>query len=304
MASGDVNYWIGGTSGNANNWSTAANWSLGTAPVTGEKVWITGSVGSTIYAITDGLNQSAVTLAELNIVSDYTGTTALIGTASAYLQIGATIVNVGLPAPSGTGAGSGRIKLNLGSVASRIAVFSTASSGTDSGNVLEPLRIIGTSASNILMVYGGVVGVGTTNPSEQATLDKLTVAGSGTVNCGPRVTLDEVWNKGGTITTRSAITVLYQHSGTTTTFGDVALATANVYGGTLIASNRKGSGSEITTLNLRGGTVNFAQNPEAVAVGTLSYRKGTMIFSQPSQPTFVAASLDVDINSQLTLSAA
>lgn len=301
MASGDTNYWIGGFSGAANTWSTAGNWSLGTVPVTGEKVWITGAVST--LAITAGLNQSAVTLAELNIVSDYTGTTALIGTATAYLQIGATIVNIGLPSPNGTGAGSGRIKLDLGSVASRIAIFSTAGSGVDSSNVLEPVRIIGTNATNIINIYNGVVGVATTNPNEQATLDKVTVTG-GRLNCGPRVTLDEVWNKGGTITTRSGITVLYQYSGTPTTYGDVAIATAYVYGGNLIANNRKGSGSEITTLYMRGGTLDVSQNPEPIAIGTLNYRKGQLIQSQPGQIEIATDTvLDFDQNTQFTLSA-
>jgi hypothetical protein len=301
MASGDVNYWIGGFSGAANTWSTAGNWSLGTVPVNGEKVWITGAVST--YAITAGLNQSAVTLAELNIVSDYTGSTALIGTATAYLQIGATIVNIGLPSPNGTGAGSGRIKLDLGSVASRIAVFSTAGSGVDSTNVLEPVRIIGTSASNILNIHDGVVGVAMTNPSEQSTLDKVTVTG-GRLNCGPRVALDEIWNKGGTITTRSGITVLYNYSGTTTAYGDAAIATSYAYGGNIIANNRKGSGSEITTQYMRGGVLDVSQNPEPIAIGTLNYRKGQLIQSQPGQISIVTDTvLDFDQNNQLTLSA-
>jgi hypothetical protein len=42
VASGDVNYWVGPATGTA-GWGTAANWSLGTVPVTGEHVRLRNS---------------------------------------------------------------------------------------------------------------------------------------------------------------------------------------------------------------------------------------------------------------------
>jgi len=85
-----------------NNWDVAANWNNNTAPVTSDTVYISDTDVSILY----GLDQSAVTLAALHIEQTFTGFIGLPrtntdGTSSyfeyrdSYLQIGATLLNIG-----------------------------------------------------------------------------------------------------------------------------------------------------------------------------------------------------------------
>lgn len=80
MADGDTNKWIGGTGGNLTTWSTATNWSLGSAPVAGEIIVIPATAA---YAIA-GYDASATAFAGFTVEAGYA---YAIGSAAAWLQI-------------------------------------------------------------------------------------------------------------------------------------------------------------------------------------------------------------------------
>jgi hypothetical protein len=187
--------WIGTTSG---DWSVTTNWVEGSVPANGDDVVFKNNA----VDVSSGLAQSAVTVATLTIDSTYTGK---IGTASAYLQLGATAVSIGGASGSATpGTGSQRIKINFGTVQMTTTVYSTCSSSADTG--IEPVQIIGTHASNKLYVQGGRVGVATVITSAVATISEWDITGSSAVlNLGVGCTLTTGYQTAGTVNINSAI---------------------------------------------------------------------------------------------------
>lgn len=144
-------YWIGGDSGNETDFQTAANWSTASVPTTGDEVFIVGR--DTDYDIADGLDNSAILLARTVIDNSYTGN---IGLENAYLELPSTILEIGAQVV-GSGNGSGRINLDLGTDATTITIYNSALTATDSGNY--PIRILAANASNILRSLGGTCSI-------------------------------------------------------------------------------------------------------------------------------------------------
>ena len=101
--------------------NTAANWSTGSVPVSGDSAFL--KLSSQDIA---AYNASAIALALFSQDMSYTG---LVGDASGYLQIGATLVSLGVPSAFGNGNGSRRMNLNLGSSAATINILGSAATG-------------------------------------------------------------------------------------------------------------------------------------------------------------------------------
>lgn len=255
--------WIGTT----NDWGTAGNWSGSGVPANGDDVYFDSSVSQDVGA---GLNQSAVTLASLNIAATFIGK---IGTASAYLQVGATLLNIGAPSLSGTPSeGSQRIKIDLGSVQSAVVVFASNKTTADTG--LEPIRIKGTHASNTLNVLGGRVGVATTSPSEVATIATVKVTGNTSfLNLSAGCTLTTITNNGGTVNVNSAATTITNISGNLKTGGTGLIGTFNADGGGVVLNNRA-SGDDVTTLSWNGANIDWGGNPDAFIANATTIKRG------------------------------
>lgn len=249
-----------------NDWSTSKNWSTGAVPTTGDTVNLDYAADDIKY----GLAQSGLTLAALNIFSTFTGTLGLSKTNTDatdypeyrqdYLQIGATLCNIG----TGPGAGSQRIKHDAGSVACAWTV-TNSSNGIETD--LEAVILKGTSASNTLTVTKGSVGVAVFG-GEAANISggvNIGYQGSQTsdsqVRLASGVTLASVSQSGGQVTINSACT-LTMTSGTTTIAGSGA-TTATVEGGTLIYN---GSGNPTLTIG-QSGFVDFNQAKTALTLG-------------------------------------
>lgn len=269
------------------NW-TKSDGTIGTAPASGDDLFIQAIPGVALASI-GAADMSAVTLNSLTISQTFTGTIGSSSTSGAtfgYWKIGATTWTVGTPSPDGTAfSGSGRIKLDFGSVAHSGTVLATGPSA-DSG--AEALRIKGSNAANKLYVLGGRVGVATNLPGETATLAEIDVSGSSAVaNLGPGVT----WTtanvaNGGNLTTNSGSTgALSIASGATaTTQGIGSIATLNV-GGVATMNHRPASGAAVTTVNLYPtGTADLSQNPSAVTVTNLNHHKGGVFSANAANP--------------------
>lgn len=279
-------YWIGGTG--SCSWTATANWSGGAAPATGDIVYIRNASSS----IDSGLSNTSVLLAQLIIEQTFTG--RLGDTAGTPLAIGATYCRIGDNggATGTTPAGSGAIILNTGTNTCTLEVTNTKSSGTDSG--LEPVRWIGNNTANAVVVTGGTVGIGTTSPTQTATLGSLSVGSNATVNSGPGVSWAGATNKG-TLLLQSANgtnTALVNLGGTCTIQGPVYINSVAAKGGTVDANNRVASGSSIGTLTMQGGTVDFSGEGRAVTIASTSFRSGTITLFSDSQATFTAMAID------------
>lgn len=262
------------SSAGPNDWSTAANWSGATVPVAADTVVIEDGSQPILY----GLNQSAVTLAELDIPANYTGTIGLPTTNSngaasyaeyrdTYLRVSATVLNIGV----GTGTGSGRIRIDVGSVACTASVYLT---GSALDNNTESLQWKGTHANNVLNVTGNSqIGVATYG-SELATLATLRMSGSAAVRCGSGVTLGTILNNGGTLIINSAVGTSLTHTeqgGITTINGSGAVAQLTVRGGNAVYNTSGTLGGNTIVSNT--GVLDFSQDqrPKTVTNPILKY---------------------------------
>ncbi len=207
------------------SWATAGNWLASGVPVSTDTVKLRASE----FDVNAGFAQSAVVLASLSIEATHSGD---VGTAADYLAIGATLWDVGLQSGSGSGVGSSRIKLNFGTDQFTGHVYLTQPESADL--YLEPLRILGTHASNELNVHGGIVGVATTLPSEVSTIAVLNMFG-GECNLGGGVTLGDVFMTGASskLTIRSAFDDLSMDDGSITIYGSGVKDELSIKGGTL-----------------------------------------------------------------------
>lgn len=288
-----------------NFWNVATNWSTGAVPVVTDDVYIDS--GASIWY---GLANTGTTLTSLNISQTFTkeiglpyinkdGTIDYIEYRTTYLAIEATTVNIG----AGIGQGSGRLKLNLGSVLTTVNVFN---SGTTLETGIGAVIVRGTNASNTLNVTKGDVDVAPF-AGETSTLLTLNVGyvdnqtGDSDVYLSSGVTLTNATIKvsGGRLEINSATT------GTATTV---------VSGGTVVMN----SGGQLG-LTIRGGDVQYNStgtlggNPVVSNSGHLDFSRDLRTKtvtnaiekygkqSKISDPHKVVTTFVVDLNEEATL---
>lgn len=226
-----------------NHWDTAANWSLGAVPVNTNDVDLENSDVDILY----GLAQSSVTLASLNADRSYTGKVGLpTWNENGYyeyrateLAIGATLVNIGR---GNEGAGTGRFKLNTGSVQTAINGYFT---GSEIETGIPAFLWRGTHASNAANFNRGFYGCGFF-AGEAFTLATLNVG--------------YIDNPAGDVRLILGGTGTLSATAFTMTGGEASLFSATtstaaiiVYDGTL---NLEGTGGHVS-LTVRGGRVNY-----------------------------------------------
>ena len=270
-----------------NDASVAANWSDGAVPVSTDTVILKDSSVNISY----GLDQNAITLAELVIYQTYTGKVGLLSaqfatdvagdttdaTAAEYRQsywkIGSDVIRVGEHLGPGSPAGSQRIKLEQASTsASTVTVYDTNASGESQ---LPAVRLLCADADCDVYVRRapGGVGLGVDAPGETPTFGDVYMQSdqaSDQIYIGPGVTLTNFEQQGGSNILQSAATVtkVEVNEGTLSIDSDQLVTTLEVNGGTVFANNVPSAGAAITTLNHNGGTVDFSRSKEARTVTT------------------------------------
>lgn len=271
--------WIGPAG--SQDWSVGANWSGGVAPANGDTAWVLNGTSN----IDAGLNQSGVTLANLFVGSGFTGT---IGSASAYLQIGATNWVIGLPAQNGLlSTGSQRIKINFGVVPfTSGSVLATASSGLDSN--LPPVRVLGVHANNVLNVNGGRVGVAVTSMgAETSTIPTIRVTGGYLTLGAGMVQPTTLTNNGGNVLAYVAPATIINTAGEFESRGSAAITNLTCGGNTKI--NNRAAGATITTSCevLSGGTLVTRGNPAPITITPQIklYEQSALVAFSPQQIT-------------------
>jgi hypothetical protein len=281
-------YWTGVTDA---NWATTTNWTPTGPPSVGggdSAIFDQNAVGSV-----NGSDQSATTLASLTILQTFGSGTILFGSNGTPLKVNVSgAVRIGdtgdSPAPA---VGAQRINLDLATSAPVVDVVQTSASAIDAGKAVCRLRF--NNASAVLNVIGGSVGVATDNYTDTATIGSVNASG-GTVDLGAGCTLTNVVCNGGTIAIRSAATLVNVFNGTVNTYGTWLLATATLEGGILQCQHRAASGSSITTLNLRGGTLDTSQAGSAFVIGTTNLRLGSIVSFSDTQITYSAVAIDMN----------
>lgn len=252
-----------------NDWSTADNWSGDAVPVNSDDVFIENSSVDILY----GLGQSAVTLTSLTIAQTFTGKIGLPERNSngyaeyrytdGYLAIGATTTNVG----RGDGAGSGRIKINYGSVAGTVNVYA---SGGAIETGIEPLLVKGTAFTSI-NVFGGSVGIGVISQlaGETCTVTTLRLLG-GYVRTGPAATISTKDQYGGVIDSYFTVTTCNMAGGVHNHYAST-MSTVQINGGTL---NWESSSNPTTVIVNNGGVIDFGGDTRALTITNLDFYAG------------------------------
>ncbi len=280
-----------------NDWSTAANWDTGAIPVAADTVYIDNNSDSIFY----GLSQAGATLTALYVYQSFEGEIGLPKLNSDdteypeyrtdYLTIDATTVDIG----RGPGQGSGRIKINSGTVQTAVTVNNT---GQAVENNLEAFLWKGTHASNAMVVRGGSVGVAVFG-GETATLLTLKVENDAQVRCGQGVTLGTVTVQGGEVEINSAIgTALNVYDGLVTINGTGAVAQLNIYGGTVIYNTTGALGGN--TVIEGNGRLDFSQDPSPKTVTNPIDAYNTDPVNDPDK---VVTSLIIDYNGMAPIAA-
>lgn len=286
-----------------NSWATAANWDANAVPVTGDDVYIDLQNGTDILF---DLDQHTVTLNSLNILASFSrgqGGNGTIGLPEwnadgypeyldTYLKIGATAVNIG----RGTGAGSPRLKLDFGTVATTVSVFATGQS-QDLGVAAVCLK--GTNAANVFNIFAGQVQLAGFS-GESATAATLQVgptpagAVAPGVYVGPGATCTTINQESGVLVLSAGCTTLSVRGGacvvTDTPTAAANVTTANVAGGAL---DYQGRGT-ITNLNVftgagGGGTVTFDSVFQARTVTNLKCWTGYSVSDRYGSVTYTNA---------------
>jgi len=267
-------------SADSNHWNSPDNWSTGAVPVSSDDVYVDSGSISIIY----GLDQSAVTLDSLTIKKTFTGK---IGDGTNYLQIGATLADIGEHYGPGAPLGSSRIMLDLGSAVSTITVHSTAVTSADLG--MNAVRLLMNNASSALYVREARGGVGITTgvPGETSTIGIINVDvndSRSSVQIGPGTTLTTYSQRHGNNVMEAAATVttVTVDDGSLYTYGDYTITTMNANGGTIYQGNTKTAGDCVTTLNLYAGKVDATKGGAARTIGTLVLSNRTGSFSASS----------------------
>lgn len=239
------------------NFDNVDNWDTGSLPVSTDTL-IIDRAGNLLY----GLDQNAITLAELRLGERHTGYIGLpFRNANGYeeyredyFKISATLFNCR--------SKSGRIKLNVGSVANTSNIYST---GTTVETGRAALQFLGTSASNVFNMFGGDAAIAG-NTGEVSTVATVRQT-AGTLVIGQGGTITTVDKSGGTLTMYCGCTTLTSDSGTTRlSAGTGTFTTINHGSGTLFYD---GTGT-ITTYNAAGGTLDLSGNTAAVTITTLN----------------------------------
>ncbi len=276
--------------GTSQTWTTASNWSTGSAPVSGDIPFLTNN--TTI--INAGLNNASVVLTTLNLVQDFTGRVGVNGSSNQYLQIASTTVYLGIAPTGGAVAnGSSLFNLDVGTSSSTINVLTSSNAGSGTGQA--PIKLLGTALT--INLTGGIISVAAL-PTENATINTMNVVPSGQgiapqAWVGPGCNMKTLVLTGGYVTSQSqSLTVNAQIAGSNTRLvyqGSGGFNALTIDAGGSVAYNGSGSVNSLTVtgaidLSGGGGPVTFG-NTTFYAGASFYDPLGRAIFT--NQPTIV-----------------
>lgn len=274
------------------HWDDADNWNGGTAPVAADNLVIENSSGNICYGLNDTTDYG-----DVKIKKSFTGkiglditvfSTAADGTSpdttkpeyrEDYLVIGADRIEIGEAPSIGSPAGSSRIKIdNDKAGASNLIVLDTS---TSADGTLPAMRYKAANASADVFVRKGLVGIAVDDPTATTTVGDVVCSASSTqtkMQIGEGVTLTNFTQDGGSNLLKAAATItkVEVNGGVLVTEGDYTVTTLEQNAGTTTANHIKTAGTEITTCNLKGGTLDMTGSNEARTIGTLNPDGGTL----------------------------
>ena len=254
-----------------NDYSTEENWDTGSIPVAADDVVFEQSSIDCLY----GLAQSGATVTTLTFMQSFTGTIGLPYTNAAsyreyrtqYLELDATRVDIG-KSGTGTSDGSGRIKINNGTVQTTVHLHNT---GANLDQNVGSFIWKGTNASNVLYLNKGDASIAP-YAGETAVIDTLNIgyiavpSSDVKLSAGDGLTLATVNCDGGKSTLEDNITTVTQRDGELTIRGAATVGTFNAFGGRCFYE----STGTLTTLNGKAGALDYTRDMQPRTITTLN----------------------------------
>jgi hypothetical protein len=159
-------------------------------------------------------------------------------------------------------------------------------------DLLEPVRLKGSHASNVLEVVSGLVGFAATNASETGTLATARVVESGgSLRVGSGVTLTTAYAGDGALTVGCAATTLEVSGGTLLTHGTGAVTTVRVRSG---SASLESSGTITTLVVGPGARASFAGDARAKTVTNCEVYSGSTLDLDNGVPLSVTLTNGID----------
>ena len=269
------------SSAGPSHWGTAANWSLGTVPVSTDVVYVSGGA-SILY----DLDQSAVTLGGLYVRETFTGDIGLPEyNASGYKEYRATYLKCGVTntvgvhiGTAGGSGGSGRIKHDASNIQCSWYAHCT---GTGAEQGVPAVLLKGSHASNIANIERGSLGIAFL-PGETATVATVSIgyrdsqATDADVVLGDGCTLTTVKQNGGTLSFGSSVTTLTQRGGTATARNAANVSTLDSKGGRLNHQSSGTVGGSAVTLG-KDSVLDLSGDPRAKGLGNPTMYAGSSL---------------------------
>ena len=200
-----------------------------------------------------------------------------------YLDIGADDIDIGQHLGPGSPVGSSRLNIdNDKAGASELRVHNT---GTAVGS-RPAVNYLAAHASADIEVRNGIVGIGVLVAGETATVGDVVVSSTlptTTVYVGEGVTLTTFAQAGGTneLAAAGTVTSVTVHGGALDIEGgDYVITTLTVHDGEVSDKHDNAGGTVITTCNVNGGQVDFAEGGFARTVATLNLEGGVVIHDE------------------------
>lgn len=239
-----------------NDWSSAANWSTGSVPVSSDTVYIT-TPGTAIYY---GFAQSAVLLTAMNITVPATiglpsvNSNGYIEYRPTYLAIGASTITF----YPNVGTGSCFFQLDPGAHATVLNAFGMGSPGgaANSATGNYALAIRGGGSNYTLNLQQGIIGVAV-NTGETATLPAVTIGYENNVSSDVSLTLGSgctttlISQLGGSVLANCSVATWTMAAGAAVITGASTITTLTLFpAAQQTASMSYQSSGTITTLNV------------------------------------------------------
>lgn len=301
-----------------NDWNVAGNWSVA-VPLSGDTVIFANNSTNVCWGLSTGVTGVTVIRVEQsytgNIGLNYLGfaTTANGATVNTsyleyrqlYCAIGTASLRIGDASSIGTNSGSPRCMFDIGTAtACTVDIINTAGSSVDTNRPC--VRLLGNNNLHAINIRSGSGGIGLCAevPGETSTVKFITVADTSSASkfvSGRGLTIasgGSFSQDGGVNTLQSdqTIPLVTAVGGLLTNEGAGTITAMSALGGT-VYSNNTGSGSiAITTLTLRGGTVNMLSSSVARTVSSVLLYKNSDLIYDPTVVTVSAITAQERLN--------
>lgn len=292
-----------------NDWSTAANWSTGSVPVSSDTVWIS-TPNTAIYY---GFAQSAVLLTAMNVTVPATIGLPSIN-ANGYFEYRATYLAIGCTTITfftNVGTGSCFFQLDPGSHTTTVDVFGMGTPGgpgnSSTGNYALALK--GGGSNYTLNLQQGIIGVAV-NTGETATLPTINVSYENNVSSDVSLTLGSgcttttINQFGGSILSNASVTTWTMSAGSGTITGAATITTLTLFPAAQQTSSMSyQSTGTITTLTV-GPRATFEAQKVSLArtVTNTTFYAGSTILDGETTVTFTNKPFFAcDFNSECTI---